>query len=324
MTSGALQIGCPADLSSFPAGMTGYTSTLCFIKRIAVFRLLLNQTSMSNEYLATGFACVDDREDAKPYADCLTLLDSLPYFQEYKQRSYELLALEPGLSVLEVGCGLGDDARRMAEKVAPDGLIIGMDASAKLIGDASRLASSNPLIHWVQADARRLPFAPESFDRCRVDRTLQHIAQPEAAIREMARVLKPGGILLAYDNDWGTFTINAKPENVTQIIEGLWQDSITNRWIGRNLKRLFVDAGLNEVRIEPSVSVMTEFETADQVYNIIQTMDKAVAMGLITPSIAESWLADVKELSHVGIFLCTLTTFTVTGIKPENPEKEWL
>jgi ubiquinone/menaquinone biosynthesis C-methylase UbiE len=87
--------------------------------------------SISGEYLANGLTCVDGRDDAKPYADCLTLLDSLPYFREYKQRSYALLALEPGLSVLEVGCGLGDDARRMAEKIAPDGWIVGMDASAK-------------------------------------------------------------------------------------------------------------------------------------------------------------------------------------------------
>ncbi len=272
--------------------------------------------SMSGEYLATGFACVDGRDDAKPYADCLTLLDSLPYFRDYKQRSYALLALEPGLSVLEVGCGLGDDARRMAEKVVPDGWIVGMDASAKLIGDASRQAPSNPHIHWIQADARRLPFGTESFDRCRVDRTLQHIARPGAAIREMARVLKPGGILLAYDNDWGTFTINGSPENVTQIIEGLWRDSITNRWIGRNLNRLFVGAGLDEISVEPSVSVMTAFETADRVYNISQTVERAVAMGLLTPSAAESWLADVKELCRQGLFFCTLTTFTVTGRKP--------
>ena len=272
--------------------------------------------SMSGEYLATGFACVDGRDDAKPYADCLTLLDSLPYFRDYKQRSYALLALEPGLSVLEVGCGLGDDARRMAEKVVPDGWIVGMDASAKLIGDASRQAPSNPHIHWIQADARRLPFGTESFDRCRVDRTLQHVAQPGAAICEMARVLKPGGILLAYDNDWGTFTINGSPENVTQIIEGLWRDSITNRWIGRNLNRLFVGAGLDEISVEPSVSVMTAFETADRVYNISQTVERAVAMGLLTPSAAESWLADVKELCRQGLFFCTLTTFTVTGRKP--------
>ena len=274
---------------------------------------------MNSEYLATGFACVDGRDDAKPYVDCLTLLDSLPYFREYKQRSYALLALEPGLSVLEVGCGLGDDARRMADKVSPDGWIVGMDASAKLIGDASRQAPSNPLIDWIQADARRLPFGTESFDRCRVDRTLQHVARPGAAIREMARVLKPGGILLAYDNDWGTFTINGSPENVTQTVEGLWRDSITNRWIGRNLKRLFVGAGLHEVSDEPSVSVMTEFETTDRVYNISQTVERAVAIGLLTPSAAESWLADVKELSRHGLFLCTLTTFTVTGRKSSNP-----
>lgn len=275
-----------------------------------------HENRMSVEYLATGFACVDGRDDAKPYADCLTLLDSLPYFRQYKRRSYALLALKPGLSVLEVGCGLGDDARRMADSVAPNGFVVGADASAKLIGEASRRETSNSPIHWIQSDARQLPFAPASFDRCRVDRSLQHIAQPGAAIKEMARILKPGGMLLAYDNDWGTFTINGNPEMATQTIEGLWRDSITNRWIGRNLKRLFVEAGLHDINVESSVSVMTEFATADHVYNIGQTVDRAVAMGLLTPSAAESWLADVKKLDRLGLFLCTLTAFTVTGRKP--------
>ncbi len=86
-----------------------------------------------------------------------------------------------------------------------------------------------------------------------------------------------------------------------------------------DIRVLFVEAGLHEIRVEPSVSVMTEFETADSVYNISQTVDRAVAMGLLAPSAAESWLADVKELSRHGLFLCTLTTFTVTGRKPPNP-----
>jgi ubiquinone/menaquinone biosynthesis C-methylase UbiE len=67
-----------------------------------------------NEYLATGFANVDGCDDSTEFKHCLALLDSLPYFHEYKQRSYGLLTLSTGLSVLEIGCGLGDDAFRMA------------------------------------------------------------------------------------------------------------------------------------------------------------------------------------------------------------------
>ena len=76
----------------------------------------------AQEYLASGFADVDGRNDEGAYTQCLTLLDGLPYFQAYKHRSYELLDLAHGLSVLEIGCGLGDDCLRMAERVGPDGV----------------------------------------------------------------------------------------------------------------------------------------------------------------------------------------------------------
>ena len=74
---------------------------------------------MNNEYLATGFCDVDGRSDGAAYKNCLALLDSLPYYQQIKQCSYELLDLHPGVSVLDVGCGVGDDAFRMERCSGP-------------------------------------------------------------------------------------------------------------------------------------------------------------------------------------------------------------
>src|ERR1700752_5402296 len=91
---------------------------------------------MREEYLATGFANVDSEETADSYSDCLSLLDSLPYFQEYKRKSYELLELGPRERVLDAGCALGDDVYRLAEWVKPNGLVVGFDSSAKLIEKA--------------------------------------------------------------------------------------------------------------------------------------------------------------------------------------------
>jgi hypothetical protein len=59
---------------------------------------------MSDEYLATGFADVDGAENTDAYSGCLSLLASLPYFKEYKRRTYELLELAPGECVLDAGC----------------------------------------------------------------------------------------------------------------------------------------------------------------------------------------------------------------------------
>lgn len=271
---------------------------------------------MGQEYLATGFTDVDGRADATAYQQCLTLLDALPYFRGYKERSYELLGLHPGLSVLEVGCGLGDDAVRMAARVGPDGQVVGVDASMKLIARAvARLPTDLP-VRFVRADARRLPFRPDSFDRCRVDRTLQHIADPGQAIRELVRVIKPGGLMLAYDNDWGTFSVSGQDTAIAQCVAAAWAEAITNRWIGRYLQGYFLEAGLERVVVEPSVSVLKDFALADRVYNLRQTTERLVAAGRLTPADAARWLSDLQVQSRAGGFLCSLTAYTVVGVKP--------
>jgi ubiquinone/menaquinone biosynthesis C-methylase UbiE len=271
---------------------------------------------MKKEYLATGFTDVDGRQDIASYTNCLSLLDSLPYFRWYKQRSYDLVRLSPGLSVLEVGCGIGDDVLRMAARVMPTGTVIGVDASFHMIQQTLCREDMPTGVTFAQADARCLPFKENSFARCRIDRTLQHIREPQQAIQEMVRVLKPDGILLAYDNDWGTFSISGRNDETTRTIETLWMDAFTNRWIGRYLKRFFLEAGLQKVMVEPSVSVISDFETADRVYNIRQTVERAVAAACIDPEDAEAWLSDVRKQSPSGFFLCSLTAFTVTGVKP--------
>ena len=270
---------------------------------------------MDDEYLATGFANVDGRDDAMAYKQCLALLDSLPYFREYKLRTYDLLSLSAGLSVLEVGCGLGDDMLRMATRVGSSGVVVGVDSSARMIEEAISRTPANVCVEFAQADARNLPFKKESFSRCRVDRTLQHIEDPWQVIREMVRVLKPGGVLLAYDNDWGTFSVSGINTEATRVIETMWTESFTNKWIGRYLKRYFLEAGLKNVVMEPSVSVVADFELADRVYNLRQTVNRAVGAGRIISEVADKWVSELQAQSQSGGFLCTLTAYTVVGTK---------
>ncbi|RQW83073.1 MAG: methyltransferase domain-containing protein, partial [Methylococcus sp.] len=136
------------------------------------------------DYLATGFVHVDARQQVAPFAACLTLLDNLPYFRAYKERSYELLELNAGQSILEVGCGLGDDLRRMAQRLGDTGQLVGVDASLALLEQARSRLTDWPRIEWTHADARQLPFPADHFDLCRIDRTLQHIQHPEQVVAE--------------------------------------------------------------------------------------------------------------------------------------------
>jgi ubiquinone/menaquinone biosynthesis C-methylase UbiE len=269
-----------------------------------------------SEYLSTGFTDVDSAKDRDACFACLALLDSLPYFREYKLKSYELLQLKPGMKVLDAGSGLGDDVFRIAEHITPGGTVVGLDASAAMIEAArSRERTASLPVQFQIGDVKALPFPDGSFARCRIDRVLQHVPEPEKVVAELVRVLEPGGLLLAYDNDWGTFSITSRDFEITRAIEKLWSDSFTNSRIGRHLPDDFISAGLADVNIHPGTSVITDFETADKVYNLRETVRRAVAAEIITAAQGRDWIEELVRKTEKGSFLAVLTAYTVVGRK---------
>lgn len=61
---------------------------------------------------------------------------------------------------------------------------------------------------------------------------------------------------------------------------------------------------------------MTDFALADRAYNLLQTVERAVAAGWFTPAMADRWVQEAQALSESGAFLCNLTAYTVVGKKP--------
>lgn len=106
------------------------------------------------------------------------------------------LAGDPrGRAVLDVGCGDGTLTLALARAGAAS--VAGCDIDARMIAHAvARAARQQDAVHYTVADATRLPFADRSFDLVTVVTVLAFIPDAEGAVREMARVLKPGGSLI--------------------------------------------------------------------------------------------------------------------------------
>jgi ubiquinone/menaquinone biosynthesis C-methylase UbiE len=100
--------------------------------------------------------------------------------------------LRPAERVLDVGCGTGTIARLAAERVGPNGRVAGVDVNAAMLPVARSLPSANP-IKWYETAAESIPLPDESFDVAFCGLSLQFFADKTAALREIRRVLKPGG-----------------------------------------------------------------------------------------------------------------------------------
>jgi len=108
----------------------------------------------------------------------------------------EAADLRPGERVLDVGCGTGVVARQAAELVGVTGSVTGVDVAPEMIEVATSLPSRGAPIDWRQGDAAALPLADESFDVVLCQMALMFVEDRAAAVRDMRRVLVPGGRVL--------------------------------------------------------------------------------------------------------------------------------
>jgi SAM-dependent methyltransferase len=114
----------------------------------------------------------------------------------------EQAALQPGDRVLDVACGTGVVARLAARQVGPPGQIIGLDNTAGMLAVARSLPPIPGVsLEWQEGNALAMPFADASFDALLCQQGLQFFTDRSAALREMRRVLVPGGRLVL--SVWG-------------------------------------------------------------------------------------------------------------------------
>jgi ubiquinone/menaquinone biosynthesis C-methylase UbiE len=120
-----------------------------------------------------------------------------PFYQHYHSRFLDdLKALSGGSLILELGCGLGYDG---LELLSAGYRLVETDIAPGQLGEARRLHSESGFSErsaHLLTDAQRLPFAADTFDGAMMVAMLHHLPDPLAALREVRRVLKPGGIVV--------------------------------------------------------------------------------------------------------------------------------
>src|SRR5205085_344522 len=145
---------------------------------------------------------------------------STDFFATLKATMLHALAPRPGTRVADLGCGTGDDT---AAAAAIGAFAIGLDLSEPHIAEAHRRHRSTGVAFLV-ADGHHLPLAADRLDGCLVERTLQHVAEPQTVVAEIARVLRRGGRLVVSEPDWASTTVVGGDVAVGNAIVQWWID----------------------------------------------------------------------------------------------------
>ncbi|MGD9109258.1 MAG: methyltransferase domain-containing protein [Gammaproteobacteria bacterium] len=261
------------------------------------------------------FANLDDSPDAEYLIQSMYDLYNLPDIQKIKTRAINLLELQQGDKVIELGCGLGHDIERMGNIVGITGNVIGVDKS-KLMLQKAQSRSKQKNVKYLNEDATNLNFPDNSFDVSYADRLLVSQNYPDKVISELVRVTKPNGKICITDIDVGSIILYPYDNKLTPILKERWQNIVANPFIGRELQYKFKQNGLVNIQVIPDAYVVKSLEIVNKMIDYPRMIYDLYKLGKYTKNEALQMLDSLYKAEKDNMFLYGIIFFTVLGIKP--------
>ena len=231
-----------------------------------------------------------------------------PAVRRLRDWTLTALAARPGEVAVDVGSGTGEDVQALAQAVGREGRAVGVEPHAGLRTVAvRRAADAGSGAEFVDGDALALPFEDRSVDVLRCERVWQHLEDPAAAAREVARVLAPGGRAAIVDSDWATLLqSHGDPDVLRRLHENTWA-RMANPFSGRQVRRLLVEAGLTVDADVGSAALIFRTESIGRLGMLQQNVRAAVEAGAVSEAEAEEHLTEVVAAAEAGTLHASVT-----------------
>lgn len=229
--------------------------------------------------------------------------------------SLSLIAFPQKAQVLEVGCGTGVVMRQLSTFPTVTE-VTGVALSPIFLAKARELAADLPHLRFVEADGRALPFAEQSFDVVVFHTTLCHLPEPERALAEAFRVLKPLGQLSIFDGDYATMTVQTSPFDPLQTcLEAARSALVHDPWLIRRLSSLVREAGFEPEALH-SYGYMAQPSPSYMLTLVDRGADTLAAAGQIRSETATALKAEAQSRVEVGTFFGYIAYASLIARRP--------
>ena len=237
-----------------------------------------------------------------------------PDMAAQRRRMLECLDLQPGETVLDIGCGNGFFARDIAAIIGPSGKVFGTDGSSAMVNMARDICPDG---EFRACDATEQPFDDGMFDAVTATQVLCYVSDPENAIREMYRLLRPGGRLVIMDTDWQSVVWNAADGDLMRRAIALVTSDYENAHVPRTLSSDLNAGGFAE--IERSVFTILNWDQNSDGYSTVmarsirQLAEHSDSFG---GSDLALWEADQSERIATGTYMFSLNRYIFKAVRP--------
>ncbi len=222
----------------------------------------------------------------------------------------DLLALQHGERLLDVGCDVGGFCRLAAARLGSAGRAIGVDPSARALAGASARQANRQIAYLVRGDGHDLPFADRSFDVVASLETVEYLHNPSRFVREAYRVLRRGGRFLLVHRDYDTLIVPVANRDLARRVVAALSDAGDDGWAGRKLRGYMVSAPWTHLETATYTPVLTSYAEAREQYGWVdEWLAKAVLQGLLPAEDLDAWQREQQEADAAGGYLLSLTRF---------------
>jgi SAM-dependent methyltransferase len=219
------------------------------------------------------------------------------------ERLFHRVGVRSGQRVVEIGCGSGNIACWMAEKVGPSGWVVGIDNSAAQIEQARKQAQARGLrnieFHVADACSPRLPEGSFDIAYCRL--VLMHLTDPGKALESMRFLVRPGGHVVCEEMDLGCWLCDPPADAIRRFFEMnqvLGQRRGEHFCLGQSLHRLFRQAGFPRPEVDANFAMALRGEQKRLLaLTFVEFAPEAVREGLTSHADVESIAAELTRLA---------------------------
>jgi SAM-dependent methyltransferase len=241
--------------------------------------------------------------------------------REHREWLLSLIPLREPLTLVDLGCGAGADLGVLAGRCSdPRTRLIGIDASPRAVDEAQAVTARDSRVSFIcEHLGEGLPFVDSALDAVYSNNLIECLHDPVAFAGEVARVLRPGGTVVAAHWDWDTQLFDGGDRAlVRRLVQAFaddqqeWMENV-DPWMGRRLRGVFEQRGLFGGRVEAHTLIETRFVRGAYGYDRAQDFAALAAGAAVSEDDCRRFLAQQEELEAAGRYVYAVTEFAYVG-----------
>lgn len=227
-----------------------------------------------------------------------------------RARVMAALGLREGEHVLDIGVGPGLLTFDLAATVGERGRTAGIDTSEAMLEMTRRRCAEQAQLDLRCADAVALPFEDACFDAVVSTQVFEYVGDVDRALREVARVLRPGGRVVLVDSDWDSVVWHTRDRERMRRILAAWDAHLEHPHLPTTLVRRLEGAGLSVHRCEVIPILNPALHPHCYSFGIMAAIQRFVARRQeVGEAEARAWAEELRQLGEEGSYFFSLNRY---------------